>query len=68
MSQWSVEQSVVFPIDRIPSKFHSKVKPGSLLIAQVNIEASKQEELFFENFELPNQDALKKAQSLFGRA
>jgi CheY-like chemotaxis protein len=68
MSQWSVEQSVVFPMDRIPSKFHSEVKPGRLLIAQVNIEASKQEELFFENFELPNQDALKKAQSLFGRA
>lgn len=68
MSQWSVEQSVVFPMDRIPSKFHSEVKPGRLLIAQVNIEAAKQEELFFEKFELPKKDVLKKAQSLFGRA
>ena len=68
MSQWSIDQAVVFPLDQIPAKFHAEVKPGRMLIAQVNIEAAKQEDLFFTNFELPNKDVLKKAQSLFGRA
>ena len=68
MSQWSVEQSVVFPLDKVPSKFHTELKPGSLLIAQVNIEAAKQEDLYFVNFELPIKNVLKKAKSLFGRA
>jgi hypothetical protein len=42
-------------------------KPGSLLIAQVNIDAARQEDLFFDEFELPNPDALKKAKSVLGR-
>jgi CheY-like chemotaxis protein len=68
MSQWSNEQAVVFPLDEIPSKFHSEVKPGRLLIAEVNIEAGRQEDLFFTKFELPDKNVLKKAQSLFGGA
>ncbi|MSU58981.1 MAG: hypothetical protein EXS35_12580 [Pedosphaera sp.] len=68
MSQWSAEQEVGFPLDIVPVKMRSSVAPFKMLIAQVNIEAASQEDLFFENFELPNPDVLKKAQSLFGRA
>ena len=67
MSQWDSEQEVGFPLDLIPAKLRMAAKPGSLLIAQVNIDAARQEDLFFDKFELPNPDALKKAKSILGR-
>jgi hypothetical protein len=67
MSQWDSKQEVGFPLDLVPKKFQVAVKPGNLLIAEVNIEAERQEDLFFDTFELPNADALKKAKALFGR-
>ena len=67
MSQWSAEQEVGFPLDLVPVKFRSAVKPGKMLIAQVNIEAARQEDLFFDQFELPNDNVLKKAKAIFGR-
>jgi hypothetical protein len=67
MSQWDSEQEVGFPLDLIPAKLRMAAKPGSLLIAQVNIDAARQEDLFFDEFELPNPDALKKAKSILGR-
>jgi len=67
MSQWDSEQEVGFPLDLIPAKLRKAAKPGNLLIAQVNIDAARQEDLFFDEFELPNPDALKKAKSLSGR-
>lgn len=45
-------------------RFHPAVKPGNLLIAEVNIEADRQEDLFFDTFELPNADVLKKADTI----
>jgi len=65
MSQWDSDQEVGFPIDIVPESLHVAVKPGSMLIAEVNIEAARQEDLYFDKFELPNSDALKKAKSLF---
>ncbi len=67
MAQWNATQEVGFPLTLVPKKFHAGVKPGKLLIAEVNIEAARQEDLFFDNFELPDADVLKKAKSLFGR-
>ncbi len=67
MSQWDGTQEVGFPIDLVPKKFQAAVKPGNLLIAEVNIEAARQEDLFFDKFELPDADVLKKAKSLFDR-
>jgi hypothetical protein len=67
MSQWDSKQEVGFPLDLVPKKFQAAVKPGKLLIAEVNIEAERQEDLFFDKFELPDPDVLKKAQALFGR-
>ena len=67
MSQWDSEQEVGFPLDLIPAKLRMAAKPGNLLIAQVNIDAARQEDLFFDEFELPNRDALKKAKSILGR-
>ena len=68
MIQWNAEQEVVFPLDLIPVKLHHAVRPGRSLIAQVNIEAARQEDVYFEKFELPNPDVLKKAKAIFDRA
>jgi hypothetical protein len=67
MSQWSSTEEVGFPLKMVPKKFEAGVKPGKLLIAQVNIEAARSEDLFFDEFELPDADVLKKAKSLFDR-
>lgn len=64
MSQWSSEQEVGFPLDLVPARFQSAVKPGRLLIAQVNIEAARSEDLFFDQFELPDDNVLKKAKTI----
>jgi hypothetical protein len=67
MSQWNASQEIGFPMDLIPARFRAAVMPGKFLIAEVNIEAARQEDLFFDNFELPNDDVLKKTKTLFGR-
>ena len=38
-----------------------------MLIAEVNIEAARQEDLFFDNFELPDANVLKKAKTILSR-
>lgn len=68
MSQWDSEHEVGFPLDLIPTKLRVAAKPGNLLIAQVNIDAARQEDLFFDKFELPNPDALKKAKSILSHS
>ncbi|MCX6981558.1 MAG: hypothetical protein NTV08_12515 [Verrucomicrobia bacterium] len=67
MSQWGASQEVGFPLDLVPKEYQSAVKPGNLLIAQVNIEAARQEDLFFDKFELPDANVLKKAKTILGR-
>ena len=67
MSQWNASQEVGFPLDLVPNRFQAAVKPGKMLIAQVNIEAARQEDLFFDKFELPDANALKKAKAILGR-
>ena len=66
MSQWGTSQEVGFPLNLVPKDYRSTVKPGNLLIAQVNIEAARQEDLFFDKFELPDANALQKAKTIFG--
>lgn len=67
MAQWNAAQEVGFPLNLVPKKFQAAVKPGNMLFAEVNIEAARQEDLYFHNFELPDADVLKKAKTLFGR-
>ena len=67
ISQWDSSKEVGFPLKLVPTKFRAAVKPGALLIAEVNIEAARQEDLYFDKFELPKPDVLKKAKTLFGR-
>jgi len=67
MSQWDSAQEVGFPLDLVPKKLQAVVKPGSMLIAEVNIGAARQEDLYFDKFELPAADVLKKAKTLFIR-
>ena len=67
MSQWDAAKEVGFPLDLVPRNLQAAVKPGNMLIAEVNIEAARQEDLYFDKFELPDADVLKKAKNLFGR-
>jgi hypothetical protein len=50
MGQWNGGQEVSFQSKKLPKK-HRAQKPGGILIAQVNIEAEKEDLLVFENFE-----------------
>lgn len=67
MSQWDASEEVGFPLELVPKKLQDAVKPGNMLIAEVNIEAARQEDLYFDKFELPDADALRKAKALFVR-
>jgi CheY-like chemotaxis protein len=68
MAQWNAGLEVGFPLELVPTAFQSHVKPGKLLIAEVNIGAERQEDLFFDKFELPDAKILKKAETVFGRS
>ena len=65
MSQWDATKEVGFPLDLVPKNLQAAVKPGNMLIAEVNIEAARQEDLYFDNFEIPNADVLANAKALF---
>jgi len=67
MSQWDATKEVGFPLSLVPLNFQAAVKPGNMLIAEVNIEADRQEDLYFDKFELPDANVLKKAKTLFDR-
>ncbi len=66
MSQWNAAVEVGFPLEMVPEKLKPAVAPGALLIAQVNIEATRAEDLYFDKFELPDADVLKKAKTILG--
>ena len=68
MSQWDPHSEVGFPLDIVPAGLRASVQPGKMLIAQVNIEADRAEDLFFIKFELPDPNALEKAKALFGHS
>jgi hypothetical protein len=65
MSQWDINKEVGFPFRLIPSSLHKYIEPGRMLIAQVNIEANREEELYFDKFEIPDANVLKKTQTYF---
>lgn len=67
MSQWNATEEVGFPLDMVPEEIRPTVVPGNLLIAQVNVAAAQSDDLYFDQFELPDPDVLKKAKSLFDR-
>jgi hypothetical protein len=67
MSQWDTKIEVGFPLHLIPYAFQCEIEPGQLLIAKVNIDTERAEELYFDDFELPDPDVLKKSQTYFNR-
>jgi hypothetical protein len=68
MSQWSVTEEVGFPLEMVPENIRNEVTPGNLLIAQVNIESARAEDIYFDKFELPDPNVLKNANTLFNRS
>ena len=68
MSQWCAQAEVGFPLAMLPAKIQASIAPGVMLLAQVNIEALRAEDLFFEKFELADPDVIKKAKTILGRS
>ena len=67
MSQWNPDQEVGFPLHMLPQEMRAKASPGNMLLAEVNLEAERAEDLFFDKFELPDPDVLRNAKTLFDR-
>jgi hypothetical protein len=65
IGQWRPQVEVAFPLEMIPKGIRHHVKPNELLIAQVNLDAEHAEDLYFENFELPDADAYRESQAFF---
>jgi len=68
MGQWDPNTEIGFPIHMLPSLMRPQAVPGNLLIAQVNLLAERPEDLFFDNFQLPDPDVLQKSQAFFNRS
>ncbi len=55
--RWREHEAVSLPKDSIPADIRPALKKGSILIASVNTEAEKIDDLYFDNFELtPDED------------
>jgi hypothetical protein len=65
MSQWNPSLEVGFPITMLPEGLRAAAVPGNMLIAQVNLEAERHEDLFFDSFEAPDPDVLNKSKAFF---
>ncbi len=65
IGQWRSDQEVTFPLEMVPEEMRHKIKPNELLIAQVNLDAELAEDLYFENFELPDADTYRESQAFF---
>ena len=65
VAQWNPEEPVGFPLSMVPEQIRKAVVPGAFLYADVNVDAHRQEDLFFENFSLPDPDDVQAADTLF---
>jgi hypothetical protein len=66
ISQWQAKTIVAFPVDMVPEFLRDGVVPGALLVAQVNVDAERSEDLFFDDFQAPDPNAIRDAQTIFG--
>jgi len=56
--QWHTNEAVSFPESIVPIRLRAELKKDRFLIARVNTDAELNEDLFFENFELPPDESL----------
>jgi CheY-like chemotaxis protein len=55
--RWREHEAIVLPLEIIPQALRGTVQRGTILIASINTEAERSEDLFFEDFELvPDED------------
>ena len=58
LTQWDSSREVGFPASMLPGEISGILKPDLMLIADVNVDAEKAEDLFFANFTIPEKDVL----------
>jgi hypothetical protein len=55
--RWREHEAIVIPEELIPADIRANLKKGTILLASINTEAERSEDLFFEDFELtPDED------------
>lgn len=55
--RWREHEAIVIPEELVPTDIRASLRKGSILIASINTEAERSEDLFFEDFELtPDED------------
>jgi len=55
--QWKPDEAVSFPLELVPAKLRSGLQLDSILLAMVNVDAERGDDLFFDNFEEPPKEA-----------
>jgi FixJ family two-component response regulator len=58
VSQWNPKEQIGFPFDMLPGTLRGSISIGKYLMASVNVDATRAEDIFFDNFELPNPKVL----------
>jgi hypothetical protein len=58
--QWDPNEAVSFPESIVPAPLRPQLQKDQFLVAWVNTDADLNEELFFEDFELPSDETLPK--------
>jgi hypothetical protein len=61
VSQWHPTEEVGFPLAMVPQGLREAAQPGRFLYADVNVDATSAEDLFFVNFSLPNEKDVEAA-------
>ena len=49
---WSSRRAVSFPLDLVPAELHPLVRVDEFLVAKVNINAARPEDLYFSEFQI----------------
>lgn len=64
ITQWDPHTDVGFPLSMMPPEIQIAIRPGDFLYADVNVNALRSEDLYFDNFRMPNQDDVRAAATI----
>ncbi len=53
MPQWDPDVPITFPESAVPESIRRHLRKDAVLLASVNTDAERREDLYFKDFELP---------------